>query len=214
MSISIRPASAADAPFLAWVMQAAARSHLERGVWDLAFAGGDEVRLEALAAIASTEQIHMCHWSRFRMLEVNGEPASALSGYENSQHGMKHLTQPMLQACSTLGFTPKEMSVIGERMAPFLSTGYPNPDGMWIVEWVATRPEYRGRGLVHRLLEDILNLGREQAFRRAQIGYLLGNESAKRAYEKAGFEWLDEWCHPDFEAAFGTPGAARMQRDL
>jgi hypothetical protein len=29
-----------------------------------------------------------------------------------------------------------------------------------------------------------------------------------------GFETVEEKRHPDFEAAFGTPGIARMLRDL
>jgi translation initiation factor 4G len=214
MDVAIRPATAADAPFVAWVMQAAARSHLPRGVWDLAFPGPDEARLAALAAIATTDPVHMCHWSRFRVLEVAGEPAAALSAYENAQQGIAHLTPAVVAACSRLGFSAEETSAVGARMAPFVATGYPNPDGVWIVEWVATRPEHRGCGLVGRLLEEILEAGCEQGFTTAQIGYLLGNEPAKRAYEKAGFAWVDEWCHPDFEAAFGTPGAVRMQRHL
>ena len=48
----------------------------------------------------------------------------------------------------------------------------------------------------------------------AQIGYLLGNNPARNAYQKVGFKWLEDYQHPDFEAAFGTPGVARMQRPL
>ena len=91
---------------------------------------------------------------------------------------------------------------------------YPNPDGLWIVEWVATRPEFRGRALIRRLLREILDLGREEGFQKAQIGYLLGNTRAKSAYEGVGFEWVEEHCHPAFEEDYGTPGIARMQRDL
>jgi GNAT superfamily N-acetyltransferase len=212
METRIRDATAADAPFLAWVIQTAARSHLKLGVWDLAFPGADEPRLEKLAAIASSDSVHLCHWSRFRVLEVAGEPAAALSAYENSQHGTAQLTPALFQA--SLGFGPGEMKAVGEGIAPFISTGYPNPDGVWIIEWVATRPEHRGQGLIHRLLLDILDRGRQQSFEIAQVGSLLGNTPAKNAYEKVGFKRLDEWCHADFEVAFGTPGAARMQRPL
>ena len=214
MDTVIRAATETDAHFLAWVMQAAARSHLEMGLWDLAFAGDDEPRLKVLSAIASTEQVHMCHWSRFRVLCVDGKPAAALSAYENARHGMKHLTPAIRGACSAIGFSPEELKAVGEGLAPFLSLSYPIPDDTWIIEWVATRPEYRGQGLINQLLVDILNRGRSESFRKAQIGYLLGNEPAKSAYWKVGFEWVDEWRHPDFAAAFGTLGAARMQRDL
>jgi GNAT superfamily N-acetyltransferase len=214
MAIETRPALAEDASFLAWVMQEAARSHLEKGVWDFIFPGQDEQRLEILAKIATSERIHFCHFSRFRVLEVDGEAASALSGYENSQHGMEKLTPGMAEALSQLGWSPEEMLAAGGRGASFNATGYPNPDGLWIVESVATRPEFRGRSLIRRLLLEILELGREQGFTRAQIGYLLGNVRAKRAYEGVGFKWVEEHCHPSFEADYGTPGIARMQLEL
>jgi len=214
MPIETRPATADDAPFLAWVVQEAARSHLPRGVWDFAFPGEDEQRLDILAKIATTERIHFAHFSRFRILEIDGEPASALSAYENSQHGMEQLTLGMAEAFTQLGWSTEEMLAVRERSASFAATGYPNPDGLWIVEWVATRPEFRGRALIRRLLREILDLGREQGFERAQIGYLLGNTRAKSAYEGVGFKWVDEHRHPAFEEDYGTPGIARMQRDL
>ena len=61
---------------------------------------------------------------------------------------------------------------------------------------------------------EILERGRREDFSTAQIGYLLGNNPARNAYQKVGFKWLEEHCHPDFEADYGTPGIARMQRDL
>jgi ribosomal protein S18 acetylase RimI-like enzyme len=214
MRIETRPANAEDAPFLAWVMQEAARSHLEKGFWDLVFPGEDEPRLEILEKITTTERVHFGHFSRFRVLEFDGAPASALSAYENSQYGVKEFTLGMAEALSELGWTREEMMAAGERGASFQATDYPSPDGLWIVEWVATRPEFRGRALIHRLLLEILEQGREEGFERAQIGYLLGNTRAQSAYERAGFKWLEEHRHPDFEADYGTPGIARMQRDL
>jgi len=214
MSIETRPATADDAQFLAWVMQEAARSHLENGIWDFAFPGEDEPRLEILAKIITTERIHFAHFSRFHVLEIEDEPASALAAYENSQHGMEQLTLGMAEVFSQLGWSREEMVGVRDRSASFAATSYPSPDGLWIVEWVATRPEFRGRALIHRLLLEILEQGREEGFERAQVGYLLGNTRAKSAYERVGFKWVEEHCHPDFEADFGTPGIARMQRDL
>jgi ribosomal protein S18 acetylase RimI-like enzyme len=214
MAIETRPATAEDAPFLAWVMQEAARSHLEKGIWDIAFPGEDEPRLEILAKVLTTERVHFGHYSLFRILEFDSQPASALCAYEPSEHGIEQLRLGMAEAFSQLGWSPEEMLAVGERVGSFAATGYPNPDGLWIVEWVATRPEFRGRALVRRLLLEILEEGRAKGFECAQIGYLLGNFRAKSAYEGVGFKWVDEHCHPDFEADYGTPGVARMQRDL
>ena len=113
-----------------------------------------------------------------------------------------------------MGWLPEEMVAVSERSSSFAATGYPSPDGLWILEWVATKPEFRGRGLIRRLLLEVLEEGREQGFEKAQIGYLLGNVAAKGAYEGVGFVWLAEHCHPDFEADYGVPGLARMQREL
>jgi ribosomal protein S18 acetylase RimI-like enzyme len=214
MSIETRPATDADAPFLAWVMQEAARSHLPRGVWDLAFPGEEAQRLDILAKLTTTEQHHFAHFSRFRVLEVDGVLASGLSAYENSRYGMEKLTLGLAEVFTSLGWTPEQMQEVSLRTGSFAATGYPNPDGLWIIEWVATRPEFRGRSLVHRLLEEILDQGRDEGFTRSQIGYLLGNVRAKGAYEGVGFEWMEDHCHPDFEADYGTPGVARMQRAL
>ena len=119
-----------------------------------------------------------------------------------------------LETFGKLGWTPKEMLALGERIKAFDTTGYPNADGLWIVEWVATRAEFRGRGLIRRLLDEILQLGRDQAFRRAQIGYMLGNDPAVRAYAKVGFEWVEDHRSRLFEAALGCPGLGRMQMAL
>jgi len=210
MSITTRPATIDDAPFIAWVMQEAARSHLEIGIWDLAFPGPDEQRLKALAALTATDTIHFGHWSRFLIAQVNGEPAAALSAYENLEHGGDKLNLAMIEAFNTLGLLNEELLEIPNRVAPFTSTGYVSHDGHWIVEWVATRPEYRGQGLIYKLLLEILGIGREQGFKEAQIGYILGNTPAKRAYEKTGFKWVKDYCHADFEEAFGSQGIASM----
>lgn len=214
MKITTRPATAGDAPFLAWVIQEAARSHLERGIWDHAFPGEDGPRLEILAAIATTERVHFAHWELFRVLEVDGVPACAMVAYEASEHGMEQLTLGLAEALGGLGWTPEQMLSVSERTASFGATGYPNDAGLWIIEWVATRPEHRGHGLVRVLMLEVLDRGRERGFEKAQIGYLLGNVRAKNAYEGVGFQWVAEHCHPDFERDYGTPGLARMQRDL
>jgi len=72
--IKTRPANKSDAPFITWVMQEAARSHLEKGMWDLAFPGPEQSRLKILAAFTTLQTIHFGHWSRFLFAEENGTP--------------------------------------------------------------------------------------------------------------------------------------------
>jgi len=125
MSIETRPATADDAPFLAWVIQAAARSHLELGIWDLALPGPDEPRLEFLATLALTDQIHFGHFSRFRVLEVDGVPAAGLSAYENSEHGMEKLALGLVETSRKLGWTQQKLERTIADTGSFNATGYP-----------------------------------------------------------------------------------------
>jgi ribosomal protein S18 acetylase RimI-like enzyme len=84
----------------------------------------------------------------------------------------------------------------------------------WIVEWVATHPEFRRRGLVDRLLVEILERGRAAGAPVADIGAYVGNDPAQRAYEKAGFEVIGEARHPEFEAVYGSPGIRFLRRSI
>jgi GNAT superfamily N-acetyltransferase len=214
MTARNRPATSTDAPFIAWVIQEAARSHLPLGIWDVAFPGPDAQRLKILETLAATDSVHFCHWSRFLIAEVNGEQAAGLSAYENSAYGGDHLGLGLAEAFKKLGLPDDGLLEMRDRTAPFRSIKYVNPDGLWIIEWVATKPEFRGKGIINGLLAEILDNGREAGFSKSQIGFILGNTPAKNAYEKVGFKWVKEYCHPDFEKVFGSPGLASMHLTL
>jgi len=87
------------------------------------------------------------------------------------------------------------------------------PD-VWGVENVAVLPEYRGKGLIDRLFERVLDEGREKGFKRAQILCLIGNQPGQRAWERNGFEVLTQQTSPAFDELIGTPGAKLLARDL
>ena len=80
----VRPATEADVPFLAWVQQEAARSHLPSGFWDLAFPGPEEDRLRIVGRICKSPVRSFCHWSNFLVAEVDGKAAAGLSAYTNA----------------------------------------------------------------------------------------------------------------------------------
>ena len=66
------------------------------------------------------------------------------------------------------------LEVIGQSLA--------DHNGLWIVEWVATRPEFRGRALIHRLLpasaaDALAGLG--QGLRSIGVGSPAGPRPAK-----------------------------------
>jgi translation initiation factor 4G len=212
-NFTIRDARADDAAFVAWVQQEAARSHLPRGFFDLAFPGPDEDRLRIIRRMACAEAKSFCHWSGFLVAEVDGKPAAGLSGYEKASVAAgTELEAAMREALSAERWTHEQAGAMQQRISPFLTCIPETPDDLWVVEWVATRPEHRGKGLIKALLEAILSRGRERGYARSQIGVMIGNTPAQRAYEGAGFRVVDEKRHPDFEAALGCPGIRRMLR--
>lgn len=215
MATRIRPATAADAPFVAWVMLAASRSHLARAAWDFYVDGPDARVLGFLERMATQPEPSFCRHERFLVAEVDGVPAAGLSGYTARDPGMLDPSAAIAAAArATLGWSDAELRAAGGRLATFLTcVSEPDPDA-WAVEWVATRPEFRRRGLVHELLLAIMERGRTQGFRRSQILVLLGNTPAQCAYERAGYRVVDEKRHPEFARLMGCPGIARMTREL
>ncbi len=213
MEIHVRPAAEADMPFLAWVQQEAARSHLPLGFWDIAFPGPDADRLRIVGRIGRASARSFCHWSGFLVAEVEGRAAAALSGYTTpSVTAGSALYEAIGEALTAERWSETDQQEMGVRVAPFLTCLPETAEDVWVVEWVATRPEHRGKGLVHALLHEILELGRKRGHAQAQIAVLIGNTPAQRAYEGVGFRVADEKTHPDFERTVGSPGIRRLLR--
>ncbi|HEU5320853.1 MAG TPA: GNAT family N-acetyltransferase, partial [Methylomirabilota bacterium] len=89
-----------------------------------------------------------------------------------------------------------------------------HPPGAWIVENVATLPEFRRRGLVDRLMERMLERGRQRGASVADISVFIGNDPAQRAYEKHGFAAAAEKLDAGFESVYRTPGTRTLRRAL
>jgi len=214
MSLNIRPATVADAELIAWVEVEAARSSRPLGFWDLVFPGADAQRIALVADVVRSEHRSFAHWDGFLVAERDGEALGALSGYDPTQKRLEHMIGALGESTTRAGWSDAHKQLIGGRIAPFMTCLSDTPDDRFVIEWVALRPEARGKGAAAQLLEAILERGRAAGHKKAQITYLLGNTPARRTYERAGFSVVSEKRHPDFEATFGAPGTACMWRDL
>jgi GNAT superfamily N-acetyltransferase len=211
MDVTVRPALVGDSAFLAWVQQEASRSHLPFGFWDLAIPGPDEYRLRIIERICRAQAKSFCHWSGFLVAGVGGEPVAALSAYDEAPVATgERFAQALAEALHAEGWNDARMGALAQRLGPFLTCAPEQPGDTWIVEWVATRPAHRGHGHTRRLLQAILAAGRARGHERFQIGVLIGNTPAQRAYEGVGFRVVEEKTDPVFEATFGTPGIRRL----
>jgi GNAT superfamily N-acetyltransferase len=213
VTISIRDARAEDAKFLAWIVQAASRSHVSKGWFDIALARPESECLEFMRRLTLTQTVTWCHWSLFLIAEVDGQPASALCRFRAGD-GYPQTGAAMSEVVAGYEWNEAEVAAMWRRGAYLFTCITPASDDLWTIENVATLPERRRMGLTNALLERALDDGRRVGYRRAQISFLIGNEPAERAYAKAGFEFAAEKCHPDFEAACGAPGLRRFERAL
>jgi len=200
------------APFIAWVMLTAFRSHLERGFWDFMRPGTDEEILRYLEALTMTKALHWAQLPLFIIAEVDGEPAAALSGYFEEEYGGGRLGDGIAEVSEETGHAPDPEGM--KRALTVLNVAPEHVPGAWIIEDVATRPEFRRRGLVDALMQEIMERGRQRGATLSDIGVFIGNDSAQKAYEKVGYAVVGEKCHPEFEAVYKTPGVRALRRAL
>ncbi len=201
-------------PFVAWVVMASNRSHLPKGMWDLNLGGSEEEVLRYLEVMADTTEIHWGHYSFFQVAEVDGVPASGMCGFFENEYGAASVMAGAAEANQKTGRTAEEVAAGWERAKSIMGIVMPHEPGCWVVEHVGTRPEYRRRGLVERLVNATLDRGRELGAKTADIGVLIGNDPAQRAYEKCGFVVVDEVRNAEFEAVYGSAGARMLRRGL
>jgi ribosomal protein S18 acetylase RimI-like enzyme len=213
MSIRVRRATERDLDLLTWVMLAASRSHLDRGIWEYLNNSDEAGTLSFLRRLATTDTVHVFHWSLFLVAELDGEPGAAMCAYDSSTQGFEVALPEMAEATAAAGIGTEDPEYV--RRSQVLLSGLildnPGPTGpRWVIENVATRPEMRRRGLVDALLHQLLGHGRERGFEHAQISVFIENERARRAYVKAGFEPLAEQRSDDWPLEIGCPGTEML----
>ncbi len=141
-----------DAEFLAWVTFSASRSHLPRGLWDLIIGADEAGCLDYLRRLAVAEPRSLYHYESFLIAEVDGEPAAALCGFETSGWRMGNRGEAMSNVQRDLGWTEADAAASYQRVAPMWAACMPPDIGAdFAIESVATRPEYRRRGLIDLL---------------------------------------------------------------
>jgi translation initiation factor 4G len=201
-------------PFVAWVVMAANRSHLPKGMWDFNIGGSEADVLRYLELLADTEAVHWAHYSLFKVAEVDGVPAAGMCGFFENELGPESIMAGATDVNQRTGRTPEEIALGWERSKAIMGIIMPHEPGAWVIEHVATAPDFRRRGLVERLIHEMFDAGRERGAKTADIGVLIGNDPAQRAYEKCGFAVVDERRDAEFEAVYGSPGARMLRRTL
>jgi ribosomal protein S18 acetylase RimI-like enzyme len=218
MGISTRRARRDDADFLAWVMLAASRAHLRRGIWDLIICDGeradDEACLDYLKRLAVAEPRSLYHYENFLVAELDGRPAAALCGFEVREGTWAIVAEAMSAVQREIGWTEDDVAASQQRMAPIWACFLEDAGADWIVDNIATKPECRGHGAASTLIEEIVRQGARRGRKLAQISTYIGNDAAQTVYEKAGFRVSDEKRCAELERLLGAPGFVRLLRKV
>lgn len=212
-AITVRPAVTGDLDFVVWVMETAAKSHLDRCCWEPLLGERTEVTRKILRTLALSPRTHWCHLSRFWVAEAAGagdadpRPVGALTAYDPATDGHSAIGE-QCAALATTDTWPGTAAFedVFERQRIFQSCLPADYAGSWGIENVAVVPEFRGTGVVEALLDHALELGREQGYACAQVLCLNGNTRAQHTWERAGFEVRADYRGREFEELMGAPG--------
>ena len=213
MATILRPAEPRDAEFLGWACVVAARSQLKRGWFEIVLQTDDEAYVVTFAKyLVLAKSRSWWHWSLFHVAEVDGVLASAMCGF--GDESVYHASSDAMAEASDKMHIPKAEQAQFWTRGRFIVSPSTSERGAWTIENVGTKPEFRGTGVTHALLEKELDVARAAGFKRAQISFFMGNTPAERAYTKAGFVFAEEKRAKDFEDAMGIPGIKRFARNL
>ena len=158
--------------------------------------------------IATAQTRSWWHVSQFIIAEAGGEAAASLCALPAAGTGLA------ARAAIEEIAGPTEALAIISRGAYARNCWVQGDEDDWLIEHVATLPEYRGRGLVQALIEHALATGKAAGFERASISFLIGNDAAERSYAKAGFTFAEEKRDPAFEALTGERVVDMVVTDL
>ena len=108
--------------------------------------------------IVRAEARSFCHWSSFLIAEVDGEPAAGAVRLRQAvgHRGDACCSRRWRRRSTPIGWTELQAGAMNERILPFLTCIPEADEEDWVIEWVATRPAHRGKGLVKALLQEIL----------------------------------------------------------
>ncbi|MFW6125672.1 MAG: GNAT family N-acetyltransferase [Chloroflexota bacterium] len=169
-----------------------------------------EDTLTVLGQLTVTEAQHTFRYDGFVVGDVDGHPAAALSVYDPKVSGLETVGAGFAELNAKGAFDGRQRVENPKGAAAVRHCIPEEAEGAWVIESVATVPEFRRQGLIHALLERVLEEGRHRGFHLGQVSVFIGNVPAQRAYERCGFGLVDEKRHPDFETEIGCPGIARL----
>lgn len=215
MNIHIRNGHRDDAPFLARSILIAGRAHVKKGIWEVILGLPEEQCFRFLQNIAVTGPPHLFHYSCYLIAETaNKIPAGSLGGYNPELKGYQSLEQAIPAVYKKLQIPEKISRQANGRAIRIMACLPKECANAWVIDSVATLPEYRCRGIAESLLCQILDEGRKQGYKLSQVNVYIGNDPALHLYQKIGYAIVEEKRDAYFEENIGSPGMLSLIKQL
>ena len=210
----IRAASAADAGAIAYAAYLAGQGHCRASTYDLMIPGGrpgpTAERIYLIKRLVEAETVCWLHYSHYRVAVLDGRVAASIGAFRAEDSGNIDL----IKALRETGWTDEEIARMSTEVRVYARVEPPVPRDAWMIENAAVLPGFRRMGLMTALLEAVIDEGRRTGLKTALLACNMGNEAARRLYERAGFVITAERTDTEFETVFGCPGMWQMTLEL
>ena len=203
--MKIHAAKVEDAAFITWAILESSRAGKKQGVFDLIFSPSGDVE-KMLTALVVHETKTICHYSNFLIAEVDGKQAGTLCGYD----GFRTSWDKMSQALETMGCKGD----FKERISAYLMCEPKVEKNTLVLDFMITKDEFRGLGVVKELVKKVLLNARLKGFRKAQTNIEIGSIETQMAYEKMGFTAKEEIKSDYYLESFGRLGITQYVMEL
>ena len=213
MSVLVRPARREDCRVLAYHAYLAGKSHLATSGYDYMFpgiGGPTDQRLTLMENLLQTKVVSWMHYTFCSVAETDGQAGASLCHYHNREGAHKRIGPALME----LGWDKEELLSMVSRVQPLLDVEFDPVGDVMVIENVAVSPRFRRRSMVNALMEDAIDVARDQGFEALQLAIFIGNTAAQKAYEKAGFKVVDEKRDPVFKELMGSEGMLLMKLEL
>ncbi len=198
MNITIRRAAESDKDFLITAIIEAEKSGSDMVSYCSIFSISQAELKELLSNILDEDIEGQEMYIRdFLIAEVDGEPAAAVSAWIENETG---LSSNMIKTNLLMYFLDRDIMM---NATPYLKlmneVNIHREANALQVECIYTSEKFRGLGLSGKLINEHIRLKLEggATFNKVQVILLKNNQSARKAYVKAGFSVVQEKTCPD-----------------
>ncbi len=144
---------------------------------------------------------------QYSFVALAGDQVAGVAGFKDAHGSLLDLTPAAMTR--TFGFVGGWLRLLG-----LLIFARPVQPGVLLMDGIVVNAELRGGGIGSRLLDAIVDYGREQGCDSIRLDVVDTNPRARQLYERKGFVAVAEQRYPYLRSIFGFSGAATMHKAL